>query len=99
MKVSVAQSCLILWDLMDCNSPGSSVQGISQARILEWIAIAFSRGSSWRRDWTLISLIMGMFFTFGATNIKRAVMTINCQVGWSYVKLQGTSGEAELFGK
>ena len=41
-----AQSCLTLWDPMDCSSPGSSVHGISQARILEWVAISYSRGSS-----------------------------------------------------
>ena len=45
--------CLILYDLMDCSLPGSSVHGILQARILEWVAISFSRGSSWPRDWTL----------------------------------------------
>ena len=41
---SVAQSCLTLCDLMDCSPPGCSVHGISQARILEWVAIPFSRG-------------------------------------------------------
>ena len=41
-KVLVAKSCLILCDPMDCSSPGSSVHGILQARILEWVAIAFS---------------------------------------------------------
>ena len=40
---------------MDCSPPGSSVHGISQARILEWIAISFSRGSSWPSDQTHIS--------------------------------------------
>ena len=48
----VAQSCLILCDPLDCSLPGSSVRGIFQARILEWVAISFSRGSSWSRDWT-----------------------------------------------
>ena len=42
----VAQLCPTLRDLMDCNPPGSSVHGIFQARVLEWIAISFSRGSS-----------------------------------------------------
>ena len=41
-----AQSCLTLCDPMDCSSPGSSVHGILQARILEWVATSFSRGSS-----------------------------------------------------
>ena len=49
VKVLVAQSCLTLWDPMDCSPPGSSVHGILeffQARILEWAAIPFSSGSS-----------------------------------------------------
>ena len=51
---AVAQSCLILCDPMDCSPPGSSVHGISQARILEWIAMPSSRGSSQPRDRTLV---------------------------------------------
>ena len=42
---------------MGCSPPGSSVHGISQARILEWVAISFSRGSSWFRDWTEVACI------------------------------------------
>ena len=42
----VVQLCMTLCDPMDCNPPGSSVHGILQVRILEWIAISFSRGSS-----------------------------------------------------
>ncbi|XP_059733212.1 zinc finger protein 677 isoform X2 [Bos taurus] len=49
-EVLVAQSCLILCDPMDHSPPGSSVHGIFQARILEWIAIPFSRRSSQPRD-------------------------------------------------
>ena len=48
---------------MDCRPPGSSVHEISQARILKWVAISFSRGSSWLRDWTHVSCIAGGFFT------------------------------------
>ena len=55
----VSDSC----DLMDCSPPGSSVHGILQARTLEWVAISFSRGSSWPRDWTQVSCIAGRFFT------------------------------------
>ena len=44
LKVLVAQSCLTLCDSMDCNLPGSSVPGILQARIVEWVAISFPRG-------------------------------------------------------
>ena len=47
-----AQSCPTLGDPMDCSPPGSSVHGIFQARTLAWIAVFFSRGSSWPRDWT-----------------------------------------------
>ena len=58
----VAQLCLTLCDLMDCSLPGSSVLGISQARILEWVAIAFSRGSSQLRNQTQVSCTVGGFF-------------------------------------
>ena len=53
----VTKSCLTLCDPMDCSLPGSSVHGIFQARILEWVAISFSRGSSWPRDQTRVSCI------------------------------------------
>ena len=52
---------------MDYRPPGSSVHGILQARILEWVAIPFSRGSSQPRDWTWVSHITGRFFTVWAT--------------------------------
>ena len=64
-----AQLCLTLYNPMDCNSPGSSVSGISQARILEWVTISSSRGSSRSRDWTCdscVSCISGGFFTHWA---------------------------------
>ena len=48
---------------MDCSLPGSSVHGILHARILEWVAISFSRGSSWPRNQTQVSYIAGRFFT------------------------------------
>ena len=51
----IAQLCLTLCDPVDCSPPGSSVHGISQARILGWVAISCSRGSSGSRDWTFIS--------------------------------------------
>ena len=59
----VVQSCLSLCDPMDCSPPGSSVLGISQARILECFTTSFSRGSSWPRDWTQVSCKAGRFFT------------------------------------
>ena len=58
----VAQSCPTLCDPMDCSLPGSSLHGILQARVLEWVAISFSRGSSWPRDRTRVSCIPGRRF-------------------------------------
>ena len=46
----VAQSCPTLSDPMDCSLPGSSIHGIFQARVLEWVAIAFSRTTTWGQD-------------------------------------------------
>ena len=60
--VLVAQLCLTLCDSMDYNLPGSSVHGIFQTRILEWVAISFSRVSSWPRDWIQVSRIAGRLF-------------------------------------
>ena len=67
IESEVAQSCLTLCDPVDCSPPGSSVHGILQARILEWIAIFFSRGSSWPRDRTQVSCISGRCFNLWAT--------------------------------
>ena len=65
----VTQSCPTLCDPMDCSLPGSLVHGIFQARILKWVAISFSRGSSWPRDRTQVSCIVGRHFTIWATRI------------------------------
>ena len=62
----VFQSCLTLWDPMDFSPPGSSIHGILQARILEWVPISFSRGFSQPRDRTWVSRIAGRFFTIWA---------------------------------
>ena len=67
LKMLVTQSCLTLCDPMDCTLPGSSVHGISQARILECFAISFSRGSSLSRDRTWVSCIVDGFFTIWAS--------------------------------
>ena len=61
------QSCPTLCDPVDCSPPGSSVHGISQAGILERVAIPFSKGSSWSRDGTWVSHTLGTFFTIWAT--------------------------------
>ena len=54
---SIAQLCPVLCDPMDCSPQGSSVHGILQARILEWVAISSSRGSPWFRGWTHVSCV------------------------------------------
>ena len=65
--VLVTQLCLTLCDPTNCSLPGFSVHGILQARIQEWIAIPFSRGSSQPGDLSLLSCIAGRFFTVWAT--------------------------------
>ena len=64
---TIAQSCPTLCDSMDCSLPGFSVHGILQARILEWVTISFSRGSSQPRDQTWVSRIGGRRFNLWAT--------------------------------
>ena len=65
-KVKVAQSHPTLCDSMDCSLSGSSVHGIFQARVLEWISISFSRGSFWPRNRTWVSCIASRRFTVWA---------------------------------
>ena len=65
--VLAAQSCLTLCYTMDCSLPDSTVHGILQARILEWVAIPFSRESFQPRDQTCVSCITGRCFTIWAT--------------------------------
>ena len=66
LESEVAQSCPTLCDPMDCSLSGSSVHGIFQARVLQWIAISFSRGSSRPRNQTQVSCIAGRCFTVWA---------------------------------
>ena len=65
--IKVAQSCPTLCDPMDCSLPGSSVHGIFQVIVLEWIAISYSSGSSWPRDRTRVSRFVDRRFTVWAT--------------------------------
>ena len=67
VKVLVNYSCPTLCNTMDSSLASSSVHGILQARIMEWVAIPFSRGSSQPRNWTQVSCIAGRFFTIWAT--------------------------------
>ena len=68
---SIAQLCLTLCHPMDCSPPGFSVDGISQARILEWVATSYSRGSSWPRQQTRVSWLAGGFLTNGLPGKSR----------------------------
>ena len=70
LACSVTQSCLTLCDPVDCSPSGSSVRGVFPARILGWIAIPFSRGSSWPRDRSRVSCIAGGFFPIWATRFS-----------------------------
>ena len=58
-----------LCNLMDCTPPDSSVHGISQARVLEWAAISFSRESFWTRDWTYISYMGRLILYYWTRNV------------------------------
>ena len=54
---------------MNCSLPGSSIHGVFQATVLEWVAISFSRGSAWPRDGTQVSHSVGRRFTIQATRV------------------------------
>ena len=68
--------CSSAFGHMDCSPPGFSVHGISQTKVLEWVAISFSRGSSRPRDRTWVPCNVGRFFTDWAT--RRAIWIIRC---------------------
>ena len=72
-KVLVSQLSVILCDPMDYSPPSSSVHGVLQARILTWVAMPSSGGSSWPRDQTQVSCIAGRFFTVWATMSHRTL--------------------------
>ena len=71
--VLVSQLCPTLCDPMDCSPQCSAVHGILQATILEWVAIPFSRGSSWPRDLSRVSYIAGRFFIVRATGMWETI--------------------------
>ena len=87
----VAQSCLTICDLVNCSPSGSSVHGILQARILEWVAISFSRKSSLSRDQTHVSCIAGGLFILWAI---RDIEWVNNEVLFystgTYIKYSAT---------
>ena len=82
-----AQSCLTLCDPMDNRPPGSSVHWVLQARILEWVAMPFSRESSQARDQTQLSHIAGRLFTIWATRELHLVF----RFPWSHLVCNGFS--------
>ena len=90
------QSCSTLCDLVDCSLPGSSVHGILQARILEWIAMPSSRRSSRPRDRTLDSVspaLAGGFFTRWATGKPSKLwVSTKCSVLYQMLFLRFNSG-------
>ena len=67
-------------DSMDYSSPDSSVHGILQGRILEWVIMSSTRGSSQPRDWTLVSPILGRFFTIWATREAQIIILKEIQL-------------------
>ena len=75
---SIARSCPTLCNPLDCSLSGFSVHGIFQASILQWVAISYSRGSSWPKAWTQVSCIVSRFFTFWAT--RCSLYNINCDL-------------------
>ena len=77
--VLVTRLCPTLCDPTSYSLPGFSVHGILQARILEWIAIPFSRESSQPRDWTLVSCIAGRFLIIWATGKQCFLAMIICK--------------------
>ena len=87
VKSEVAQSCPTLWDPMDCSLPGSSVHGIFQAIVLEWIAISFSRGSSQPRDRTQVSHIVDRCFTVWATREVQLKLNQHKTENWSEISI------------
>ena len=78
----IAKSHLTLCNPMDCSPPGSSFHGILQARILEWVAIPFSRGSSRRKDWTLVSCIGRQICYHQATREAPHPLNPRIKFGW-----------------
>ena len=84
----VTQSCPTLRDPMDCSLPDSSVHGISQASVLEWVAIPFSRGSSPPRTWTHVSCIGTQFLYYWAT--REAHISFSSVQSLSHVQLFAT---------
>ena len=97
----ITKSCLTLSNSLDCSPPGSSVHGITQARILEWVIISFSRGSPQLRDRTCVFCVAGGFFNHRATwealcdywlginAIHQVFLAFSLQNTWTALRLIG----------
>ena len=85
--VCVSQPCLTLCNSTDCSPPGSYVHGILQARILELVAISFSRASCWPRDQTQVSCIAGIFFTTWAA--REVIINCRHRQEWWFPRTEG----------
>ena len=92
--IEITQSCPTFCNPMDCSPPGSSLHGFLQARVLEWVAISFSRGSSWPRDRTWVSHIPGRRFNLWAARkalvdyTKKIFTTQTIIIVWSLTQSQ-----------
>ena len=108
VKVLVTQSCPTLCEPVNCSPPGSSVYGILQARILEWVAMPFSRRSSQPRDQTWVFCTASRFFTLWATRATPRLIhwSLNCLCGgiwrcglWEVIRFRwGPEGGAPRMG-
>ena len=96
--VIVTKSCPTLCNPVDCSPPGSSVHGISEARILGWDVISFSKGSSQSRDQTHVSCIAGRFFTIWTTR-KAIIGNTSCSKGGIEVGPHGTTWTDHLWSR
>ena len=76
------QSCPTLHDPMDCSPPSFSVHGIFQARILEWVAISKSKGSSWHRDWSCVSCVSNWQVGSSPLTLPKSEVAQSCPTLW-----------------
>ena len=99
MHAQSCQLCPTLCDPMDCSPPSSSAHGISQARILEWVAISSSKGSFWSRDRTCVSYVScnaGGYFTAEPPAKPTSTTAWTKHVLWPRMSGEAPSGQGQL---